>query len=106
MNYTKEPINPWTTEDEREHFPCIIEWWGAESFFKTVEDNKKWSLKTSLSEWFTKPDNYGSNAISTLFNLKSNKQKGTHFEVIIPVKNRGTTVMPHRLSWVRAKATT
>lgn len=76
MNYTKEPVNPWTTEDEREHFPSIIEWWGTEAFFKTVEDNKKWSLKTSLSEWFSKPDNYGSNAISTLFDLDENK----HFD--------------------------
>jgi hypothetical protein len=76
MNNIKEPVNPWTKEDEREHFPSVIEWWGAEAFFNTVENNKKWSLKTSLSEWFTRPNNYGSNAISTLFDLGENK----HFD--------------------------
>ena len=76
MTDTKEPVNPWTSEDEREHFPRVIEWWGAEAFFKSAEDNKKWSLKTSLSEWFSKPDNYGSNLILTLFDLADNK----HFD--------------------------
>lgn len=65
MNNTKQPVNPWTPEDEREHFPSIIEWWCTEGFFKTVENNKRWSFKTTFSEWFqTKPKKIG-----TLYNL-------------------------------------
>lgn len=76
MNNTKQPACPWTPEDEREHFPSIIEWWCTEAFFKTVEDNKKWSLKTTFSEWFqTKPKKIGS-----LYNLSLfDREIGKHF---------------------------
>ena len=54
MSNNKEPGNPWTPDDEREQFSSVIEWWGAEAFFKSVEDNKKWSFKASFTEWLTK----------------------------------------------------
>ena len=73
MRNNKEPVNPWTPEDEREHFPSVIEWWGAEAFFKSVEDNKRWSLKASFTEWLTKSKKPGSNFIVTLFDLENNK---------------------------------
>ena len=76
MTDTKEPVNPWTPEDEKEHLPSVIEWWGAEAFFESVEDSKKWSLKISLSEWYTEASSYGSNSIMTLFDLTKNK----HFD--------------------------
>lgn len=72
MNDTKKHVNPWTPEDEREHFPSKIEWWCTEAFFKTVENNKKWSLKVSLSEWYEKPKK-GSVFYMTLFNRDNNK---------------------------------
>jgi hypothetical protein len=37
--------NPWTYEDDLEHFPCIIEWWAFIFFFKTIENNKRWNSK-------------------------------------------------------------
>jgi len=73
MSNNKEPGNPWTPDDEREHFPSVIEWWGAEAFFKSVEDNKKWSLKASFTEWLTKSKKPGSNLIITLFDLDGDK---------------------------------
>ena len=76
MKNDKQPVCPWTPEDERGHFPSIIEWWCMEGFFKTVEDNKKWSFKTTFTEWFeTKPKNIGSLYNLSLFNLEA----GTHF---------------------------
>ena len=75
MKNTKQLAGPWTPEDEREHFPSIIEWWCTEGFFKTVENNKKWSFKTTFSEWFqTKPkQKIGSLNIFTLFDQDLNK---------------------------------
>ena len=65
-------LNPWTDDDEREHFPTLIEWWCAEAFFKSVEDNKKWNLKVTFNEWFNKPKiGYISNM--TLFDQVNNK---------------------------------
>lgn len=43
--------NPWTSEDERDHFPCKMEWWCAQAFLKTGEDNKRWSLKATITKW-------------------------------------------------------
>ena len=73
MINNKEPGNPWTTNDEREHFSSVVEWWGAEAFFKSVEDNKKWSFKASFTEWLTRSKKPGSNFIITLFDLDDNK---------------------------------
>ena len=64
--------NPWTKEDEREHFPSISEWWCSEFFFETTEDNKKWNLKASCSEWAGKKQ-IGSHFSMTLFDLDNNK---------------------------------
>ena len=48
---SKKPVNPWTAEDEQEHYPCIIEWWCPIAFFRTLEDKKSWSLKASFAQW-------------------------------------------------------
>jgi len=76
MKDMKQPLCPWSPEDERKHFPSIIEWWCTEGFFKTIENNKRWSFKTTFTEWFeTKPKNIGS-----LYNLSLfNQDLGTHF---------------------------
>ena len=47
----EEYKNPWNPEDEKEHFPCLLEWWCIISYFKTLEDEKRWSVKGSFSEW-------------------------------------------------------
>ena len=61
--------NPWTPEDEKEHFPSVMEWWCAIAFFKSFEDQKQWSLKGSFTEWCKKPKKTGCNHSITLFNL-------------------------------------
>ncbi len=65
--------NPWKPEDEREHFPCTLEWWAVESFFKSIEDKKKWSLKTVFNEWFERQKDVGSIFNLTLFDEQSGK---------------------------------
>jgi len=42
--------NPWTTADERPHDFSMQEWWCIESFFKTVEDKKEWSIRAYFWE--------------------------------------------------------
>jgi len=66
---------PWTPEEDGEHFPSIIEWWCLEGFFKTIENNKRWSLKTTFTEWFqTKPQKkIGSMCNFSLFDRELNK---------------------------------
>ncbi len=41
--------NPWTPQDEGDHHPSMKEWWCFESLFKTLEDNRKWTLKTTMA---------------------------------------------------------
>jgi hypothetical protein len=67
-----EDTNPWAPEDEREHFPSVMEWWCAITFFRTIEDNKKWSFKGSFTEWFEKPEK-GSILSTTLFDQDTGK---------------------------------
>jgi len=69
----KEYTNPWTSEDEREHFPSELEWWCAISFLRSVEDNKKWVFKASLSEWFEKSKKTGSLLNASLLDQDSDK---------------------------------
>ena len=66
-------INPWTPEDEKEHFPCPLEWWCIISFFKTLEDEKRWSVKGSFSEWAEGEKEDGSVYDITLFDLDDDK---------------------------------
>jgi hypothetical protein len=63
-----DELNPWTKEDEMEHFPSVMEWWAAEAFFQTLEDKKKWSLKVAFTEWFEQPEKIGFISNMTLFN--------------------------------------
>ena len=44
-----EQKNPWTPEDEGDHYPSMKEWWCIENLFKTLEDNRKWNLKSSFA---------------------------------------------------------
>ena len=76
MTYNNE--NPWTPDDEKEHFPKILEWWCGQAFFKTLEDKKKWSIKGSFSQWFYKPNQIGSNYILTLFDIDNNKHYSSY----------------------------
>ena len=65
--------NPWTKDDEREHFPCLMEWWAAEAFFQSHDDDKKWSLKVAFTEWFENPKKIGSITNMTIFDQDENK---------------------------------
>ena len=73
MTFQKINEKPWTCEDEKEHPGSAIEWWGVEAFFKTVENNKRWSFKGSMTEWLKINNNVGSNLITTLFDIDKNK---------------------------------
>lgn len=42
-------INPWTSEDEGDHYLSMKEWWAIETLFKTLEDNRKWNLKLCMA---------------------------------------------------------
>jgi len=45
----KTEKNPWTPQDEGDHFPVMKEWWCFETLFKTIKDNRKWNLKLSMA---------------------------------------------------------
>lgn len=64
MTFEKTTINPLAPKNEREHYPSVLEWWDIESFFKTVENNKKWACRCVFTKWYnTKEDN------GSIFNL-------------------------------------
>lgn len=69
----KKPKNPWTTEDECEHFPSVLEWWCGISFFETIEDKKKWCFKCTFTQWSEKTG-IGSIFHSTLVDQDKDKQ--------------------------------
>jgi hypothetical protein len=62
--------NPWTPEDEGDHYPSMKEWWCIETLFKTVEDNRKWNLKTSFAYELETPSCF---FIYHLFDMTTNK---------------------------------
>ena len=65
-------FNPWTSEDELEHFPSVMEWWAVEAFFKTIQNQTDWSIKVAFTEWYENKDIIGSINNITLFNLTKN----------------------------------
>ena len=62
--------NPWTPEDEGNHYPSMKEWWCIETFFKTLGDNRKWNLKASLAYELETPSCF---FIYHLFDITSKK---------------------------------
>ena len=62
--------NPWTRQDEGDHYPSMREWWCVETLFKTIENNKKWSFKGSMAY---EMENSYSFIIYNLFDVTSNK---------------------------------
>jgi len=66
--------NLWTLQDEREHPNSVIEWWCPEAFFKTVEDNKKWSLNASFTDYIGASKKPESLFKITLFDQDDNKR--------------------------------
>ncbi len=68
-----EQENPWSAEDEREHFPTVMEWWASEIFFTTLDNKKNWSFKGSFTEWLKLSKQTGSSFIFTIFDLDDNK---------------------------------
>lgn len=41
--------NPWMPQDEGDHHPVMKEWWTIETFFKTLDNSKKWNLMNSFA---------------------------------------------------------
>lgn len=40
----------WTADDERTHPTSTLEWWAVIGFFTTIEDQKHWDIKATLSQ--------------------------------------------------------
>ncbi|MEF8879373.1 MAG: hypothetical protein V5A64_03155 [Candidatus Thermoplasmatota archaeon] len=68
----RESPEYWTSADECEHSNAVLEWWAIESFFETLENNKKWSLKAVFTEWANK-SNIGSKLNFVLLDVEKNK---------------------------------
>lgn len=66
-NLTK---NPWTAQDEGDHYPSRKEWWAVETLFETLDDKKKWSFKGSMAYEKDTPSCF---IINLLFDINSNK---------------------------------
>ncbi len=47
--------NPWTPEDEGDHYPVMREWWTVETIFKTIGENKKYNFLIIASYNTEKP---------------------------------------------------
>jgi len=71
-NKSKENIqkNPWTPEDEGDHYPSMKEWWCIQTLFKTLDDNRKWNLKSSFAYELERPSCF---FLCHLFDLTSKK---------------------------------
>ena len=66
-------------EFEREHFPCAKEWWCAEGFFNTIENNKKWSFKVDLYQAMSRSKSIWSIYSITIFDLDNRKTFSYNF---------------------------
>jgi hypothetical protein len=78
MNNKTLKQNIWTTEDDREHPESAMEWWALETFFKTGESDKYFSLKADFTEWIvSKPKGEGSLFKFTLYDPVKDK---TYFQ--------------------------
>jgi len=62
--------NPWTPQDEGDHYPVMKEWWCIETLFKTLDDNRKWNFKASMAYEMETPSCF---IIYFLFDVTSNK---------------------------------
>ena len=62
--------NPWTPQDEGDHFPMMKEWWTVETIFKTIEDNRKWNLMLIISYKLNPPSSFFQ---YTLFDMNAKK---------------------------------
>jgi hypothetical protein len=76
--YTHNPL--WTKKDEKNHRPSIIEWWCMEGFYRTIENNKRYSFKTTFTEWLEqRPKRIGSFYINSFFDLDTDQSYHTHW---------------------------
>lgn len=92
--------NPWTPEDEGDHYPTMKEWWCIETLFKTLKDNHKWNLKASVAYELETPSCF---FIYHLFDMTSKKvvakkainddiDKFTHKKNLVDLKYGNYTV--------------
>ncbi|MDH7506390.1 MAG: hypothetical protein QHH15_01180 [Candidatus Thermoplasmatota archaeon] len=100
MNKNNLLKNPWTAEDEGDHYPSMKEWWVVETLFKTLDDNKKWNFKGSMAYERETPSCF---IINLLFDIDSNKcivhrtinddiNKFTHKKNIVDLKYEAFTI--------------
>jgi len=70
--------NPWSPNDEKEHFPSMMEWWCVEGFLKIDSDDYNWHYKSSFSQSIVNKEKLSSNYIFDNFDLRKNKHFRFH----------------------------
>ena len=60
--------NPWSSEEEGDHFPCTREWWNVDAFFG--DGNKTWSVTASMGY---EMETFTCNMFLTLFDGETGK---------------------------------
>jgi len=73
MNKKKETMNPWKPEDEREHYPCPIEWWSTEAFLKNVKTKNDINFKATFTQWHDNPKVIGSMYRTVILDVETGK---------------------------------
>ena len=92
--------NPWTAEDEGDHYPTMKEWWCIETLFKTLDDKRKWNLKFSMAYEMETPSCFFD---YVLFDITSKKcvlhkainddiKKFTHIKNKVDLKYKKSTI--------------
>lgn len=66
-------LNPWTSEDERQHPRSIHEWWCLEAFLHTEAEGRQWSVRAYLWESHENPRQTESVFIITLLDVRTGK---------------------------------
>ncbi|MBD3227553.1 MAG: hypothetical protein GF329_05120 [Candidatus Lokiarchaeota archaeon] len=70
--------NHWTLDDEREHFPCLMEWWSTQAFLKLKPKSEYWILKATFTQWNKKMKYPGSLLNMIIYNPAEKKHYVYH----------------------------
>ncbi|KYK31981.1 MAG: hypothetical protein AYK22_00025 [Thermoplasmatales archaeon SG8-52-3] len=58
---------------EKEYYPCTKEWWCAEGFFKTIENNKNFCFKSTIFQGIGRDKTLWTSYSISIFDLDNNK---------------------------------
>jgi hypothetical protein len=90
MINNSELKNPWTIQDEGDHYPVMKEWWTIENFFKTHKNNRKWNLMTSIAYEMETPSCFFQYSLFDLISKKCilHKEINENIEKLLTKKNK------------------